>query len=56
VLEAADGPVIVDVNEFPNYTGIDEAPEVIGRLLLNGAGESQAPVEAPRAEVTSYAL
>jgi ribosomal protein S6--L-glutamate ligase len=39
VLEGADGPLIVDVNEFPNYTGIDEAPAVIGRLVLNGAFE-----------------
>jgi ribosomal protein S6--L-glutamate ligase len=37
VLEAANGPVIVDVNEFPNYTGVDEAPAVIGRLLLQEA-------------------
>jgi hypothetical protein len=22
------------VNEFPNYTGVDEAPAAIGRLLL----------------------
>jgi ribosomal protein S6--L-glutamate ligase len=37
VLESGDGPLIVDVNEFPNYTGIEEAPSVIGRLLLEGA-------------------
>jgi ribosomal protein S6--L-glutamate ligase len=35
VVEGPDGPLIVDVNEFPNYTGIVEAPEVIGRLLLS---------------------
>jgi hypothetical protein len=29
--------VIVNVNEFPNYTGIEEAPAVIGRLLLQEA-------------------
>jgi ribosomal protein S6--L-glutamate ligase len=34
VVRSADGPVIVDVNEFPNYAGIEEAPRVIGRLLL----------------------
>jgi ribosomal protein S6--L-glutamate ligase len=37
VLESTNGPVIVDVNEFPNYTGIDEAPAVIGDLLLQKA-------------------
>jgi ribosomal protein S6--L-glutamate ligase len=39
VLESDAGLAIVDVNEFPNYTGLDAAPEVIGRLLLaEGAG------------------
>jgi ribosomal protein S6--L-glutamate ligase len=37
ILEGEDGPLIVDVNEFPNYTGIEDAPSVIGRLLLEGA-------------------
>jgi ribosomal protein S6--L-glutamate ligase len=36
VLESRQGLAIVDVNEFPNYTGVDEAPESIGRLLLAG--------------------
>jgi ribosomal protein S6--L-glutamate ligase len=34
VLESGAGLAIVDVNEFPNYTGLDEAPEAIGALLL----------------------
>ena len=29
----ADGLAIVDVNEFPNYTGVGEAPAAIGELL-----------------------
>jgi glutathione synthase/RimK-type ligase-like ATP-grasp enzyme len=33
-MESTNGPVIVDVNEFPNYTGVEEAPAVIGQLLL----------------------
>ena len=33
VLEPPAGPVVVDVDEFPNYTGIDEAPEVIADVL-----------------------
>jgi ribosomal protein S6--L-glutamate ligase len=45
VLELADGSLaIVDVNEFPNYTGIDEAPAAIGRLVLERAGLVSAPV------------
>jgi ribosomal protein S6--L-glutamate ligase len=34
VVESSAGPFVVDVNEFPNYTGIDAAPAVIGKLLL----------------------
>jgi ribosomal protein S6--L-glutamate ligase len=46
LVEGARGPLIVDVNEFPNYTGIDEAPAAIGRLLLDRLRE---PREAPSA-------
>lgn len=42
VLESTKGPVIVDVNEFPNFTWIDGAPAVIGRLLLQEAGLEEA--------------
>jgi ribosomal protein S6--L-glutamate ligase len=34
VLELEEGPVVVDVNEFPNYTGVDAAPAAIGRAVL----------------------
>ncbi|HEX2103774.1 MAG TPA: hypothetical protein VHF51_08990 [Solirubrobacteraceae bacterium] len=34
VLESADGLAIVDVNEFPNYTGVREAPAAIGELIV----------------------
>ena len=50
VVEAPEGPVVVDVNEFPNYTGVDEAPEAIGRTVLEVArGETAArrPVVVP---------
>jgi ribosomal protein S6--L-glutamate ligase len=40
LVEGARGLLIVDVNEFPNYTGIDEAPAVIGRFLLDGLRET----------------
>jgi ribosomal protein S6--L-glutamate ligase len=41
LVEGARGPLIVDVNEFPNYTGIDEAPAAIGRLLLDRLRETR---------------
>jgi len=44
VLEAEGGMLIVDVNDFPNYTGIEQAPERIGELLLALADRSVAPV------------
>jgi ribosomal protein S6--L-glutamate ligase len=33
VVEGEAGPAIVDVNEFPNYTGVEDAPAVIGALV-----------------------
>jgi ribosomal protein S6--L-glutamate ligase len=46
LVEGARGPLVVDVNEFPNYTGIDEAPAAIGRLVLDRLRE---PRETPSA-------
>jgi ribosomal protein S6--L-glutamate ligase len=46
LVEGPDGPLIVDVNEFPNYTGVEEAPDAIGRLLLSRSCEAAA---APKA-------
>jgi len=34
VVDGGDGPRVVDVNEFPNYTGIEEAPDAIADLLV----------------------
>lgn len=34
VLMSARGPLVVDVNEFPNYTGVDEAPDAIADLVF----------------------
>jgi ribosomal protein S6--L-glutamate ligase len=45
VLETPEGLVIVDVNDFPNYTGLEEAPAAIGRLLLEKAGAADGPAE-----------
>ena len=42
VLETPDGPLVVDVNDFPNYTGVDEAPESIGRLVAGALGVRSA--------------
>jgi ribosomal protein S6--L-glutamate ligase len=33
VLESPRGPLIVDVNEFPNYTGVEGAPRAIADLV-----------------------
>ena len=33
VLESPRGPLIVDVNEFPNYTGVEDAPRAIAELV-----------------------
>jgi ribosomal protein S6--L-glutamate ligase len=42
VLDSARGPLVVDVNEFPNYTGIDEAPGAIAELVRS---HLKAPAE-----------
>ncbi len=34
VLETPTGPLVVDVNDFPNYTGIPEAAPVIADLIV----------------------
>lgn len=34
VVESPGGPLVVDVNDFPNYTGVDEAPAAVGTLLV----------------------
>jgi ribosomal protein S6--L-glutamate ligase len=47
VLESAGRLAIVDVNEFPNYTGVDEATAAIGALILAEARGSHGP--APEA-------
>lgn len=46
VLQTPEGPVVVDVNDFPNYTGVDSAAGAIGALLLAEAGDRRpaAPV------------
>jgi ribosomal protein S6--L-glutamate ligase len=41
VLETASGPYVVDVNEFPNYTGVEEAPAVIGEVVLARVGQER---------------
>jgi ribosomal protein S6--L-glutamate ligase len=44
VVESSAGLFVVDVNEFPNYTGIEAAPAAIGRLLLAEAAVTAAPM------------
>ena len=43
VLETERGPLVVDVNEFPNYTGVDEALPAAADLVV---GRLQAAVAA----------
>ena len=40
-LQSPDGPVVLEVNDFPNYSGLAEADEVLARLVL-GAHEEEA--------------
>lgn len=40
-LETASGPVVLEVNDFPNYSGLPEADAVLARLVL-GAHEEEA--------------
>ena len=35
VIASPDGPLVVDVNEFPNYTGVEEAPGAIAELICS---------------------
>jgi ribosomal protein S6--L-glutamate ligase len=44
VLESGDRLAIVDVNEFPNYTGVDDAPETIATIVLAAARLRPVPV------------
>ncbi len=41
LLETASGPYVVDVNEFPNYTGVEEAPAAIGEMVLARLGQER---------------
>src|SRR4051794_11405350 len=42
VLETPSGPLVVDVDEFPDYTGIDEAPDVIADVLVEQLAHASA--------------
>jgi ribosomal protein S6--L-glutamate ligase len=42
VLDSPRGPLVVDVNEFPNYTGVDEAPAAIAELVRSFLTEKVA--------------
>jgi ribosomal protein S6--L-glutamate ligase len=36
-IETAAGPVVIEVNDFPNYTGIDDANERLARFVVERA-------------------
>lgn len=38
------GPLIVDVNDFPNYTGVAEAPSAVGTLLAERLARVAGPL------------
>jgi ribosomal protein S6--L-glutamate ligase len=38
ILDSPRGPLVVDVNEFPNYTGVEEAPLAIAELVRSLVG------------------
>jgi ribosomal protein S6--L-glutamate ligase len=42
VLDSPRGPLVVDVNEFPNYTGVAEAPGAIAELVCSLLPENVA--------------
>jgi ribosomal protein S6--L-glutamate ligase len=42
VLDSPRGPLVVDVNEFPNYTGVEEAPLAIAELVRSLVGAKVA--------------
>jgi len=48
VLESEHGLAIVDVNEFPNYTGVADAPAAIGELVLAEAVRLRSECEGAR--------
>jgi len=54
VLQTGRGPIVVDVNDFPNYTGVEEATAAIGSLLLSesatAAGLRSEPTTVAAAE------
>lgn len=52
VVLSEEGPLVVDVNDFPNYKGVPEAAEAIGSYLL-GCGGRRATAEV--AEVAACA-
>jgi ribosomal protein S6--L-glutamate ligase len=37
-IETAQGPVVIEVNEYPNYTGVEEADERLADLVERRAG------------------
>jgi ribosomal protein S6--L-glutamate ligase len=49
VLEAPDGPLVVDVNDFPNYTGVPDAAEAAADVVLASGDDRGAPAGTVRA-------
>jgi ribosomal protein S6--L-glutamate ligase len=41
-IETPDGPVVIEVNEFPNYTGVPQADEKLADYVISRASDAQA--------------
>src|SRR5918999_950230 len=42
-VETSDGPLVIEVNDFPNYMGIDEADERLVAYVVGRAGRPDLP-------------
>lgn len=38
-IETDDGPVVIEINDFPNYTGVPEADERLAEFVVGRAGQ-----------------
>jgi ribosomal protein S6--L-glutamate ligase len=41
-IETADGPLVIEINDFPNYTGVPEAGERLADYVIRRAGQERS--------------
>lgn len=51
-LPTSDGMQVLEVNEFPNFTGVAEAPQAVANLLLTRGSERRAAMRGQPPPVT----